>query len=90
MKGVHFAISQVEFDEWKSCTRIPESRIANREMFLEHDAPIADQITFLAPGDTVASGITSMEAYGHSIGHMMFMTENGDKQVLLWGDLANH
>lgn len=88
--NARYAIGQVEFDEWKSGARIPESRAANREMFLELIVPLADQMTFLAPGDSVASGITSVEAYGHSVGHMMFMVEDGGKQVLLWGDLANH
>lgn len=88
--NARYAISTVEFDEWKSGARIPDSRSANREMFLELIAPLADQMTFLAPGDTVATGITAMEAYGHSVGHMMFMVEDGGKQVLLWGDLANH
>lgn len=88
--NARYAIGQVEFDEWTSGARIPQSRAANREMFLELIVPLADQMTFLSPGDTVASGITSLEAYGHSLGHMMFMVENGGKQVLLWGDLANH
>ncbi len=88
--NARYAIGQVEFDEWKSGARIPASRAANREMFLDLIVPLADQMTFLAPGDRVASGITSIEAYGHSVGHMMFMVESGGKQVLLWGDLANH
>lgn len=88
--NARYAIGQVEFDEWKSGARIPESRAANREMFLKLIVPLADQMTFLAPGDTVASGITAVEAFGHSVGHMMFMVEDGGKQVLLWGDLANH
>ncbi len=88
--NARYAIGQVEYDEWKSGARIPQSRAANRDMFLELIVPLADRMTFLAPGDQVASGITSLDGYGHSIGHMMFMVENGGKQVLLWGDLANH
>lgn len=88
--NARYAIGQVEFDEWKSGAKLPETRAANREMFLELIVPLADQMTFLSPGDTVVSGITAMEAYGHSPGHMMFMVEDGGKQVLLWGDLANH
>ena len=88
--NARYAIGQVEYDEWKSGARIPQSRAANRDMFLELIVPLADRMNFLAPGDQVASGITSLDGYGHSIGHMMFMVENGGKQVLLWGDLANH
>ena len=88
--NANYAISQVEYDAWKSGDRLPESRMQNREMFLELIVPLADQMTFLSPGDAVARGITAMEAYGHSPGHMMFMVEDEGKQVLLWGDLANH
>ena len=88
--NARYAISQVEYDEWQSGERLPESRMQNRQMFLELIVPLADRMTFLSPGDAVASGITAMEAYGHSPGHMMFMVEDGGKQVLLWGDLANH
>lgn len=88
--NARYAISQVEFDAWTSGTGLPDSRAENRRMFLELIAPLADQMTFLAPGDAVAPGITSIEAYGHSPGHMMFMVEDSGKQVLLWGDLANH
>ena len=88
--NARYAISQVEFDEWNSGARLPENRMQNREMFLELVAPLAENMTFLSPGDAVAPGVTAMEAYGHSLGHMMFMVEDGGRHVLLWGDLANH
>ncbi|HSM43291.1 MAG TPA: MBL fold metallo-hydrolase [Afifellaceae bacterium] len=88
--NARYAISQVEFDEWNSGVRLPENRMQNREMFLELVVPLAENMTFLAPGGAVAPGVTAMEAYGHSRGHMMFMVEDGGSQVLLWGDLANH
>ncbi len=88
--NARYAISQVEFDAWTSGDTLPASRAENRRMFLDLIVPLADRMTFLAPGDSVAPGITAMEAYGHSPGHMMFMIEDGGKQVLLWGDVTNH
>jgi glyoxylase-like metal-dependent hydrolase (beta-lactamase superfamily II) len=88
--NARYAIGQREYDAWSSGDGIPESRAANRQMFLELIVPLADRMTFLAPGDAVAPGITAQQAYGHSPGHMMFMVEDAGKQVLLWGDLANH
>lgn len=88
--NARYAISQVEFDEWSSGARIPAVRAGNRQMFLDLVAPLADRMTFLNPGDSVVPGITGLEAYGHSLGHMMFMVESAGKQVLCWGDLANH
>ena len=88
--NARYAIGQVEFDAWKSGKDIPQQRAQNREMFLALIAPLADRMTFLQPGDRVAGGITALEAYGHSLGHLMFHVESAGKSVLLWGDVANH
>lgn len=52
--------------------------------------PIADRFTYLKGGDTVAPGITAMEAFGHSPGHMTYHIESAGKRLLLTADLANH
>ena len=88
--NARYAMGQVEFDAWKSGRDIPEARSKNREMFLELIVPLADQMTFLQPGDDVVGGITAVEAFGHSLGHMMFHVESAGKSVLVWGDVANH
>lgn len=88
--NARYAISQVEFDSWTSGEGIPESRAQNRQMFLDLIAPLADRMTFLAPGQSVARGITALDAYGHSPGHMVFMVGDGDKQLMLLADLVVH
>ena len=88
--NARYAMGQVEFDAWKSGEKIPPERSRNRDMFLELIVPLADQMTFLQPGDNVTGGITAVAAYGHSLGHMMFHVESAGKSVLLWGDIANH
>lgn len=88
--NARYVAGQVEFDAWKSGRNIPAQRSQNREMFLELIVPLADRMIFLQPGDAVVSGITALEAYGHSLGHMMFHVESGGKSVLLWGDVTNH
>ena len=88
--NARYAIGRVEFDEWKSGARLPDSRTQNREKFLELIVPLADRMTFLEDGDTLVSGITAEAAFGHSLGHMMYRVESGGKQVLLWGDITNH
>lgn len=88
--NARYMIGRREFDEWKSGERIPEQRKENRQMFLDIVVPLADRMTFLEPGDAVVSGITAMEAYGHSLGHMMYMVESEGKPLLIWGDVANH
>ncbi|MEM7188267.1 MAG: MBL fold metallo-hydrolase [Pseudomonadota bacterium] len=52
--------------------------------------PLADKMTMLKGGGAVASGITAVEAFGHSPGHMTFMLESDGKQLLIAADFANH
>ena len=52
--------------------------------------PFADNMTFIGGGDSVVSGITAVEAFGHTPGHMAYMIEDGGEGVLLMADTANH
>ena len=51
---------------------------------------MAEKMTFVEDGGEVASGITAMAAFGHTPGHMTYMLDSGDQQLLLTADLANH
>lgn len=88
--NARYAIGRAEYDAWHSGARIPEARQGNRQQFLDLIPPLADRMTFLEPGDAVVGGITAEAGYGHSLGHMMYRVESAGKQVLLWGDVANH
>lgn len=85
-----YVIGEVEYDEWKRGDRIPPQRKDNREMFLKLVVPLANNMTFLKPGDDVVPGIRAVESYGHSQGHMSFLIESEGKSVLIWGDVTNH
>ncbi|MBE3637849.1 MBL fold metallo-hydrolase [Mangrovicoccus algicola] len=52
--------------------------------------PLAERFHFIDPGAAVVSGITAVEAYGHTPGHMGFMIENDGEQMMLFADTANH
>ncbi|MGR3616260.1 MAG: MBL fold metallo-hydrolase [Paracoccaceae bacterium] len=51
---------------------------------------LADKTTFVDDGHSVASGVTSLAAFGHTPGHMVYMLESGGQQMVLTADLANH
>ncbi len=76
-----YLTGQVEFDHWAA---------AGNEGFDAKVKPLADKFSFLSDGGTVASGITAIDAAGHTPGHMNYMLESGGKQMLLMADLANH
>ena len=85
-----YCIGRVEFDAWLSGNLIPPSRKQNRELFIKLIKPYAEKFVFLEDGQQLISGLYAEAAYGHSLGHMMYRLVEGDKQILIWGDVANH
>lgn len=79
--NARYVTGQAEFDAW--ATRANEGFEANVR-------PLAEKMTFIGDGGSVASGITGMAAFGHTPGHMVYMLDSQDEQVLLIADLANH
>jgi glyoxylase-like metal-dependent hydrolase (beta-lactamase superfamily II) len=76
-----YVTGQVEFDTWAK---------AGNERFDGIVKPLGDQMRFVKGGDTIVSGITAVEAYGHTPGHMTYMLESNGTQMLLGADFANH
>ncbi|MBD3665713.1 MBL fold metallo-hydrolase [Sulfitobacter aestuariivivens] len=79
--GAAYVTGQVEFDAWAK---------AGNEGFDAKVKPLAEKMTFIGGGDAVRSGVTAVESFGHTPGHMTYMLESGGKQLLLMADTANH
>lgn len=80
-KNAAYVTGQAEFDAWAQM---------ENDGFEAKVRPLAEQTRFVADGDSVASGVTAMAAFGHTPGHMTYMLESDGKQLLLIADLANH
>ncbi len=52
--------------------------------------PLAEKMSFLDDGGSVASGVTAVSSFGHTPGHMCYMLESGGRQLMLTADVANH
>ena len=76
-----YVTGQVEYDHWAG---------AGNDGFNSKVRPLADRMSFLAPGQDVAGGITSVGAYGHTPGHMGYHIESDGARLVLFADLANH
>ncbi|NDR59174.1 MBL fold metallo-hydrolase [Aliiruegeria sabulilitoris] len=76
-----YVTGQAEYDHWAA---------AGNERFDANVKPLADKMSFIGDGDSVAPGITAMAAFGHTPGHMTYMLESEGKQLLIAADLANH
>ena len=79
--NARYVTGRVEYDAWAA---------QDNERFNTKVAAFADQMTFVEPGQDVANGLTAMNAFGHTPGHMNYMVENGGTQLYLGADFANH
>ncbi|MFN4155405.1 MAG: MBL fold metallo-hydrolase [Paracoccaceae bacterium] len=79
--NARYVTGSVEHNHWAQ---------AGNEGFDGKVRPLADKMTFIEGGASVASGITAMEAFGHSPGHMAYRLESDGQSLLLAVDTANH
>lgn len=79
--NARYVTGAVEYDAWAK---------ADNEAFDTKMRPLAEQTTMIAPGDAPAPGITAMDAFGHTPGHMTYRIESAGRSLILGADFANH
>lgn len=52
--------------------------------------PIAEKTSFVEDGAAIASGMTALESFGHTPGHMCYVLDSDGQQLVLTADVANH
>lgn len=84
--NARYVTGSKEYDFWSPMGE--DNRIG--KLMISNVKPLAEKMTFVKGGDSVVSGITAVEAHGHTPGHMCYRVESNGQQVLLLADLANH
>jgi len=85
--NARYVTGRKEYDFWAAMD--PEANGVTK-LLASNVTPLAEKMTFLEEGGSVTGGITAMAANGHTPGHMIFMIEDGGKQLALTADTANH
>jgi glyoxylase-like metal-dependent hydrolase (beta-lactamase superfamily II) len=88
--NARYVFGAAEFDFWQRGENVREARKGNRELFVKRCGPLAEQSTFVKPGDDVVSGITAVEASGHSPGLMAYHIESEGKRFAILADAVTH
>lgn len=84
-----YVTGAVDYNFWSSGR--PAGDLANfAALYRDYVVPFADRTTFLDPGDQVVPGISAIEAFGHTPGHLGFDIESAGKRLVFWGDCAHH
>ena len=79
--NARYVTGQVEYDHWAG---------AGNEGFDQKMRPFAEKTTFIDAGQDVVTGITSVNAFGHTPGHMAYRLSSEGRDLLLMADTANH
>ena len=84
--NARYITGSTEYDFWKK--QDPESRIP--ALMSKKLEPLVEKFEFIKGGDSVVSGITAMETFGHTPGHMAYRVESNGEQIALLADMTNH
>jgi glyoxylase-like metal-dependent hydrolase (beta-lactamase superfamily II) len=88
--NARYVIGQVEYDFWAPDGKHTGELEKFAAVFRANTKGLAERFTFLKPGDEVVPGITAVEAYGHTPGHLNFRIASEGKEIYFWGDCAHH
>ena len=87
--NARYVTGAVDYDFWAGDK--PTGDLAPfAALYRDYVSPQAERITLLEPGDEVTPGIRTIEAYGHTPGHLAFDIESNGKRLVFWGDCAHH
>ncbi len=88
--NARYVTGATEYDFWSSPDRLSGPTENGAKLVQANIVPLAEKTTFVKGGDSVVSGITAIEAFGHSPGHMVYNLESNGRRLVLTADTANH
>jgi glyoxylase-like metal-dependent hydrolase (beta-lactamase superfamily II) len=81
---------RTEFEFWNRGENISEMRKPTLNLFRKVALPLADRIRFVEPDECIVPGLTAINAFGHSAGHLAFHFESENQQLMMLNDAVAH
>lgn len=81
---------RTEYDYWKRGENISDMRKPTLALFQKVAVPLIERIRFIDPDESIVSGLTAVNAFGHSAGHLAFHFEDAGQQLLMLNDTVAH
>ncbi|NNE82729.1 MAG: MBL fold metallo-hydrolase [Alphaproteobacteria bacterium] len=88
--NAEIVFGRTEFDYWMKGENIPSFRPPTLKMFQETCVPMADKARYVEPGDDIVTGVTAVNAFGHSAGHMAYHIESNGQELMIMSDTVAH
>ncbi len=79
-----------EFDYWQLGENVPDQRKPTMALFNKVALPLKHRMRFVEPDEIIASGLTTVNAFGHSAGHLAFHLESNGHQLMMLNDAIAH
>ncbi len=89
-ENAQYVFGKTEFEYWQKGENVSEMRQPTLALFNKVALPLADKARFIEPDEEIVSGLRSVEAFGHSAGHMCFQFVSGQHELLLLNDTVPH
>ncbi len=88
--NARYVTAAAEYDFWSPEERLsgPTERVAT--LVQSNVKPMAEKMTFIKPGDSVASGVEAIDAAGHTPGMTNWHIESEGQRLVIIADTANH
>ena len=79
-----------EYNFWSPADKATGKTERVGKLVQSNMVPLADKTTFLEDNQAVVSGITAIDAGGHTPGHLAYHLESDGKRLMITADIANH
>ncbi|APO72728.1 metallo-beta-lactamase family hydrolase protein (plasmid) [Rhizobium gallicum] len=89
-RQARYVVGQAKWDFWTSTDFAGTPAAMHATAIQRKVLPLREKMTFIGADVSIAPGVTSMAAAGHTAGHMAFLLESAGRNLLLTGDTANH
>ena len=81
---------RAEFEFWQRGEFISEMRQPTLALFNKVALPLKDRMRFIEPDEIILPGLTALNAFGHSAGHLVFHIESAENQMMMLNDTVAH
>jgi len=91
--NARYVAGDIEYNFWSKKEHLESTNkgmVRRAKAVHSNVVPLADKMKFIKPGTDVVTGITSVQAYGHTPGHMCYHIESAGKRFLIFADTTNH
>lgn len=83
-------VNEADFNFWTDEAKLSGDLKGFIELARANLMPHKDRISFIKGGQEVITGITAIDAPGHTVGHTIFMLSSAGKSLAVTADCAHH